>query len=78
MAPLAVSMLLSWWVVRRLGQRALHPVPLMSLVALSLGLRLAFEVNLNAYYFMALTVTLVLLEATEVLSDEPSWPGCLR
>jgi hypothetical protein len=63
-APIAVSMLLSWWVVRRLGQRALDPVPLMSLVAVSLGLRLVFEVNLNPYYFMALTVTLVLLEAT--------------
>ena len=63
-APIAVSALLSWWAVRRLGQRALDPVPLMSLVAVSLCLRLVFEESLNAYYFMALTVTLVLLEAT--------------
>jgi hypothetical protein len=63
-APIAVSVLLSWWVMRRLGQRALEAVPLMSLVAVSLGLRLVFEANLFTYYFMALTVTLVLLEAT--------------
>ena len=63
-APIVVSALLSWWAVRRLGQRSLDPVPLMALVAVSLGLRLVFEESLNTYYFMALTVTLVLLEAT--------------
>ena len=63
-APIVVSALLSWWAVRRLGHRALDPVPLMSLVAVSLGLRLVFEESLNAYYFMALAVTLVVLEAT--------------
>jgi len=63
-APIAVSVLLSWWVLRRLGPRALGAVPLMSLVAVSLGLRLVFEANLFTYYFMALTVTVVLLEAT--------------
>ncbi len=37
----------------------------MSLVAGSLSLRLVFEVNWFSYYFMALAVTLVLLEATQ-------------
>ena len=63
-APLAVSVLLSWWVLRRLGPGALRPVAVMSLVAVSLALRLVFEANFNSYYFMALAVTLVLLEAT--------------
>ncbi len=63
-APIAVSVLLSWWVWRRLGPGALEPVALMSLVAISLGLRLVFEANLFTYYFMALAVTLVLLEVT--------------
>ena len=63
-APVAVSVVLSWWVWRRLGPGALEPVALMSLVAISLGLRLVFEANLFTYYFMALAVTLALLEAT--------------
>jgi hypothetical protein len=63
-APVAISFLLSWWVVRRLGPGALDPVPLISLVAVSLGLRLVFEPNLITYYFMALAVSLVLLEVT--------------
>jgi hypothetical protein len=70
---------LSWWAVRRLGQHALEPVPLMSLVAVSLGLRLVFEVGLNGYYFMALTVTLVLLEATRgsIRRTLVAWLGAL-
>ena len=63
-APIVVSVVLSWWVARRLGARALEAVPLISLVAVSLGLRLVFEANLFAYYFMALSVTVVLLEVT--------------
>jgi hypothetical protein len=63
-APIAVSLVLSWWVARRLGAGALQPVPLIALVSVSLGLRLVFEENLITYYFMALMVSLVLLEAT--------------
>ena len=61
-APVAVSIVLSWWVARRLGGAALRPATLMSVVAVSLGLRLVFEQNLFAYYFMALAVSLVLLD----------------
>jgi hypothetical protein len=63
-APLAVSLVLSWWVARRLGRGALEALPLLSLVAVSLGLRLVFEVSLWTYYYLALAVCLVLLEAT--------------
>jgi hypothetical protein len=61
--PVAVSLLVSLWVVRRLGRQAAgEPVAFMSLVALSLSLRLVFETSLFGYYFLALVVTLVLLE----------------
>jgi hypothetical protein len=63
-APIVVSVVLSWWVVRHLGPGAREPVPLLSLVTVSLALRLVFEANLITYYFVALTVSLVLLEAT--------------
>ena len=64
LAPIALSVVLSWWVARRLGSGALQPVPLLSLVAVSLGFRLVFEANLFSYYYMALTVCLVLLDVT--------------
>ena len=63
-APLVASLALSWWVSRRLGPGALQPLAMLSLVAVSLGLRLVFEANFYSYYFMALAVALVLLEAT--------------
>jgi hypothetical protein len=60
--PVVLSVALSLWVVRRVGREALQPTTLMSVVAVSLGLRLVFEQNLFAYYFMALVVSLVLLD----------------
>jgi hypothetical protein len=61
--PIVLSFLLSWWVLRRLGANsALQPSLLVSVVALSLGFRLVFEQALFGYYFMALVVTLVLLD----------------
>ena len=63
-APIVVSVVLSWWVARRIGSSTLAAVPLISLIAVSLSLRLVFEANLFAYYFMALSVTMVLLEVT--------------
>ena len=63
-APVAASVILAWWTARRLGSAALEPVVFMSLIAVSLSLRLVFEANLFTYYFMALAVSLVLLEVT--------------
>jgi hypothetical protein len=62
LAPIAASMLLAWWAARRLGPRVLQPVPLVSLVACALAFRLVFEENLFGYYFMAISVALILLE----------------
>jgi hypothetical protein len=60
--PIALAMALAWWALRRLGPSVLEPLPLVSLVATSLSLRLVFEQNLFGYYFMALAVSLVLLD----------------
>lgn len=60
--PLLAGLVLALWVRRRLGERALAPVPLMALVATSLSLRLVFEVNLFGYYLMALAATLIVLD----------------
>jgi hypothetical protein len=48
-----------WLVQRRLGHVALETPTLISLVAVSLSLRLVFEDNLFSYYFVALAVVLV-------------------
>ncbi len=63
-APVAVSLALSWWLLRRIGPAALEPTNLISVVAVSLSLRLVFEQNLIQYYFMALGVALILLDVT--------------
>ena len=60
--PIALAFFLAWWVVRRLGEKSLEPVVLLSLIAVCLGLRLVFEETLFGYYFMALTVALVLVD----------------
>jgi hypothetical protein len=60
--PLVLSLALAWYVVRRLGPAALQPAVLISLVAVSLSFRLVFEDNIFSYYYMALAVTLVILD----------------
>jgi hypothetical protein len=60
--PIALAMALAWWALQRLGPAALDPIPLLSLIATSLCLRLVFEENLFGYYFMAITVMLIILD----------------
>jgi hypothetical protein len=60
--PLLISALLALWVVRRLGDRARGSSQMLALITCSLGLRLVFEQQIFEYYFMALVVTLVLLD----------------
>jgi hypothetical protein len=61
--PIVLAATLAWWVSKRMGPHALDPIPLMSLVATSLVLRLVFEENLFGYYFMAAAVALIVLDA---------------
>jgi hypothetical protein len=60
--PIVLAMGLGWWAQRHLGPAARDPVALMSLVATSFTLRLLFEVSTYGYYFMAATVTLIVLD----------------
>jgi len=68
--PIALSMVLARWALHRLGSAVFDPVPLLSLVATSLSFRLVFERNIS-YYFMALAVSLVLLD---VVRGRIRWP----
>ena len=64
--PIVLSGVLAWWAIRRLSpEAALQPVVLASLVAVSFGFRLVFEQQLFGYYYMALSVSLVLLCVAE-------------
>ena len=60
--PIAVAMVLAWWAHDRLGASVVKPISLISLIATSLSLRLLFEVNLWGYYFMAVAVTVLVLD----------------
>lgn len=60
--PIVGVTVLAWWSSRRLGTRLLQPSPLMSLLATTLTVRLIFEENLFGYYFMAVAVSLIVLD----------------
>jgi len=60
--PIAVAIVIAWLAEQMLGSAVLEPVPLLSLCAMVLCLRLIFEVGLFGYKFMAVTVVLGLLD----------------
>ena len=60
--PLVLALVLSWYIVRRLGPSVLQPTVLISLIALSLSFRLVFEDSIFSYYYMPLAVMLVVLD----------------
>ena len=60
--PIVISAGIAYWTHRRLGPAALRPIPLMALVATALTLRLVFEEGLYGYYFMAVAVSLIVLD----------------
>jgi hypothetical protein len=60
--PLALAAGVAAWARSRLGPALYAPRPLVALLAVSLVLRLVFEVNLYGYYFMATAVALVALD----------------
>ena len=61
-APIIAAMVLAWWASKRLGAHLLSPVPIASLLSATFVFRLVFEENLFGYYFMAVSVTFVVLE----------------
>jgi hypothetical protein len=63
--PIALALGLALWAKRRLGVRVLEPLPLASVVATSLALRLVFEVYLYGYYFMAVGVMFIVLDVLQ-------------
>jgi hypothetical protein len=63
--PIAVAVALAWWASRRLGPRILDVVPLISLIATTLTLRLVFEENLFGYYFLAAAVMILMLDIAQ-------------
>jgi hypothetical protein len=75
--PVVAAMLLAGWASRRIGSKILESVPLISLVATSLALRLVFEDNLFGYYFMAVSVALVLLDVArgQIRGQTIAWIG---
>jgi hypothetical protein len=60
--PVVGAMLLAWWARDRLGASVLEPIPLLSILATSLSLRLLFEVNLWGYYFLAVAVLVLVID----------------
>ena len=60
--PVVLAAVLAAVALDRLGARVREPVALLSLVSVSLSLRLVFEVSSWGYYLMAVAVTLVLID----------------
>jgi hypothetical protein len=61
--PVLCALAIALWVARRLGPRVTEIETLLSLLATALCMRLVFEENLFGYYFMALAVSLLCIEA---------------
>ncbi len=58
--PIVLAMSIAWWAKRRLADRVFQPLPMLSIVATALGLRLAFEFSLYGYFFMGLATMLII------------------
>jgi hypothetical protein len=60
--PLLGAAAAAVWARSRLGSEVSRPQPLIALIAISLVLRLVFEVNIFSYYFLATSVILIALD----------------
>jgi hypothetical protein len=61
--PVACALGLALWVAKRLGPDGRRAEAVLSLLATALCMRLVFEENLFGYYFMALAVALICVDA---------------
>ncbi len=64
-APVMVAALVTLAAMKKWGARVREPAILMSLVATCLTVRLALDVNIFGYYFMAATVSLLVIDALQ-------------
>jgi len=60
--PILLAMALAWWAKRRLADDVLQPIPLMSIIATALALRLAFEFSLYGYFFLGAATMLIVID----------------
>jgi len=60
--PVIAVVVLALWARRRLSNAVMEPVALLSLLATSLAIRLVFEGGLYGYYFMASSVSIIVLD----------------
>jgi hypothetical protein len=58
--PIALAMYLAWWARQRLADEVLQPIPVISIIATALSLRLVFEFSLYGYFLLGVTTLLVL------------------
>jgi hypothetical protein len=63
--PIVITMAIAWWAKRRLGTGVLQPIPLLSIIATALSLRLVFEFSLYGYFFLGVMTMLVLIDVVE-------------
>ena len=61
--PILCTLAVAYWAKWRLGPKVTDVETLMALVAIALCMRLVFEENLFGYYFLAVAVSLVCIEA---------------
>jgi hypothetical protein len=59
--PILVAWGFAWWVKRRFADRVFEPAILLSMLTITLSLRLVFEQGIFGYKFLAMTVMLILL-----------------
>jgi hypothetical protein len=71
--PIAAAAALGWWAVKRLGPVAREPRQLIAIIGTALALRLVFEENLFGYYFMAVAISLIMIDALDGRLRGTTW-----
>jgi hypothetical protein len=73
--PIAAAAGIAWLAKRRLGEAVMEPEHLIGVVTLALAMRMIFEVNQFGYYYMAIAVSLLLLDLTrgKIRGQTLSW-----
>lgn len=77
--PVVAAVLIAYWVERRMSSAWRRPDLVVAVVAAGLLMRLVFEENIFGYYFVAVAVGLVVLDAVrrELRGELLAWFGLL-